>query len=279
MPAHVDPHHSPWARHDNQSYPQKLSTGPPVSRETRRRWPAHPVDTAVDEPNSIGHVSRETASRKFPQQPYAQLVDRADPRYRPVCDGLPLASSQSLPHEQGAGRIGLPTAGLGRPFKAAQRPHGRLFHVKRSGLRAPGSGLRAPGSGLRAPGSGLRAPGSGLRAPGSEGLSIGTALVSRETWEVFNTVAKAPVTRAGHQARDGAEVLQTNALSASNAACRGSRPAINPAVIRAPSWSEPPARRHYFEPASRAHQPPGVAPAASVSVQAAPCASRRLTWT
>jgi hypothetical protein len=48
--------------HASPSYPQELSTGPPVSRETRRRTLAHPVDRAVDDPHDIGVVSRETAA-------------------------------------------------------------------------------------------------------------------------------------------------------------------------------------------------------------------------
>lgn len=46
--------------HQAQSYPQELSTGSPVSRETRRRTLAAPVDRAVDEAHGIGVVSRET---------------------------------------------------------------------------------------------------------------------------------------------------------------------------------------------------------------------------
>jgi hypothetical protein len=48
--------------HTLRSYPQDLSTGTPVSRETRRRTLAHPVDRAVDDPYDIGVVSRETAT-------------------------------------------------------------------------------------------------------------------------------------------------------------------------------------------------------------------------
>jgi hypothetical protein len=46
--------------HPSPSYPQELSTGTSVSRETRRRTLAHPVDRPVDGPHNIGVVSRET---------------------------------------------------------------------------------------------------------------------------------------------------------------------------------------------------------------------------
>jgi hypothetical protein len=59
-PLHVDHHHRLWITAYGKSYPQELSTGSPVSRETRRGSVAHPVDSPVDEGLSIGDVSRET---------------------------------------------------------------------------------------------------------------------------------------------------------------------------------------------------------------------------
>lgn len=79
-------------RHTGLSYPQKLSTGRPVSRETRRRTRSPPVDTAVEDLSSIGVVSRETPTRSAFNSLCAQLVDSAAHRSRtwdahPGCDG------------------------------------------------------------------------------------------------------------------------------------------------------------------------------------------------
>ena len=116
-----------WSRWVGRTPRQKLSTGRPVSRETRRRTGSPPVDTAVDGRLSIGVVSRETASARFINSLYAQLVDTAVRRSRRATFGSPRRDGKWLVVVSGYVRA----SGCGCLREG-------LFHVK------PGSRLEVP---------------------------------------------------------------------------------------------------------------------------------------
>lgn len=87
-PRDLDSHHRLWASRHCQSYPQKLSTGTAVSRETRRRGLGRAVDRAVDGGSRIGGVSRETGSKGVLNRSCAQGVDSGGRLWGRVWGGI-----------------------------------------------------------------------------------------------------------------------------------------------------------------------------------------------
>ena len=125
---------------DRKSYPQGLSTGTAVSRETRRRWLVEPVDTPVDGARSIGHVSRETVREWFVNRLCAQVVDNAVPKYLERLGVLDSKDQCVLRGPAVIDEVAGALAALAMGLAARTGLAGEVvFHVKRAGAERSGS--------------------------------------------------------------------------------------------------------------------------------------------
>jgi hypothetical protein len=130
-----------------QSYPQKLSTGSAVSRETRRRSVVHPVDTAVDNTTFIGSVSRETNASGFQQRLRTGCGYCPSPmqRSRSAARGCGTWSTQIGRRSRSRCRVGQHVSGGSAWLIVAVRGHPRAV-VRRGFFLVPDmryAGLRA----------------------------------------------------------------------------------------------------------------------------------------